>query len=348
MHYQLKADKYLVDIVVIRLLLIFLLVFYHSFAIYSNNWDYPYIYSPNIPLYYWLSVFSHGFQLEAMTFISGLIMGYIIKCHPDRLSFNGCILKKVKRILLPSLLFSIVYFLLFSEKDGPWDMAIYNIVIGCGHLWYLPMIFWCFVFIYIIEAKLKFSICFCLICVILLYFIPLQGYLPFRLGDVGNYLIYFYTGFLIMKYNMQSKVRIPVIYWLIAIAIYISGMILNNLILEIHVDNLLLKCLRVFFIKMLHLIDAVVIIIVIYSIANSSSVIRYINRHSRLIKLSTYCYGVYIYQQFILVFLYYHTSLPNIFGPVVLPWISCFLTICLCLFLCHYTLKTRVGRFLIG
>lgn len=26
-----------------------------------------------------------------------------------------------------------------------WYESMYEIIIGCGHLWYLPMIFWCFV-----------------------------------------------------------------------------------------------------------------------------------------------------------------------------------------------------------
>lgn len=40
---MLKNKKnYFVDVVIIRLSLIFLLVFYHSFAIYSRNWSSPF------------------------------------------------------------------------------------------------------------------------------------------------------------------------------------------------------------------------------------------------------------------------------------------------------------------
>jgi len=40
---MLKNKKnYFVDVVIIRLSLIFLLVFYHSFAIYSRNWVLPF------------------------------------------------------------------------------------------------------------------------------------------------------------------------------------------------------------------------------------------------------------------------------------------------------------------
>lgn len=149
---MLKNKKnYFVDVVIIRLSLIFLLVFYHSFAIYSRNWSSPFSFVPDISIYYWLSVCTHGFQLEAMTFISGLLLGYTIKRHPERLSFHGCVIKKIKRILLPCFIFSFIYFLIFNEKDMAWYESMYEIIIGCGHLWYLPMIFWCFVLLYYIE-----------------------------------------------------------------------------------------------------------------------------------------------------------------------------------------------------
>ena len=46
---MLKNKKnYFVDVVIIRLSLIFLLVFYHSFAIYSRNWSSPFSFVPDI------------------------------------------------------------------------------------------------------------------------------------------------------------------------------------------------------------------------------------------------------------------------------------------------------------
>lgn len=49
---MLKNKKnYFVDVVIIRLSLIFLLVFYHSFAIYSRNWSSPFSFLYRIYLY---------------------------------------------------------------------------------------------------------------------------------------------------------------------------------------------------------------------------------------------------------------------------------------------------------
>lgn len=140
------------DVVLIRLTLIFFLVFYHAFCPFTGAWIAP----PcedfhTIEVYKWLGLLTHNFRLESMVFISGLLFGYTLTLHPERLSFNSCIIKKVKRILLPSLLFSIVYYLLFYDLDVPLHSILLKLLNGCGHLWFLPMIFWCFVICYILE-----------------------------------------------------------------------------------------------------------------------------------------------------------------------------------------------------
>lgn len=62
---MLKNKKnYFVDVVIIRLSLIFLLVFYHSFAIYSRNWSSPFSFVPDISIYYWLLYVHMDFNLK--------------------------------------------------------------------------------------------------------------------------------------------------------------------------------------------------------------------------------------------------------------------------------------------
>lgn len=63
---------------------------------------------------------------------------------------------------------------------------------------------------------------------------------------------------------------------------------------------------------------------------------------------SAICYGVYIFQQFVLQFLYYKTSLPVLVGPYWLPWVGCVVTFVVSILLTRLMLKTRFGRFLIG
>lgn len=68
----------------------------------------------------------------------------------------------------------------------------------------------------------------------------------------------------------------------------------------------------------------------------------------KIITISSYCFGVYIFQQFILQFLYYKTNLPVAVGPYWLPWIGCLLTVFASILICVFFMRTKVGRYLIG
>lgn len=59
-------------------------------------------------------------------------------------------------------------------------------------------------------------------------------------------------------------------------------------------------------------------------------------------------YGVHIYQQFTLQILYYKTSLSQFVGLYWLPWIACVITFILVVIFSCLTLRTRLGRFLMG
>lgn len=140
------------DVVVIRLALIILLVLYHSFCIYTGAWKVPYDSFHKIVGYDWIGMLSHQFRLQGMVFISGLLFGYnMTKKEKKELHFLPFILLKAKRILLPCLFFGLIYYLLFYDLSVGWTTIVYRIMNGCGHLWFLPMIFWCFIITYILA-----------------------------------------------------------------------------------------------------------------------------------------------------------------------------------------------------
>lgn len=86
----------------------------------------------------------------------------------------------------------------------------------------------------------------------------------------------------------------------------------------------------------------------LYRIANIPKIQNKIDENRLLIKLSSYCYGVYIFQQFILKFLYYKSDMAQCINPYALPWVATVVTIALSLILTDLSLRTKVGRFLIG
>ena len=76
------------------------------------------------------------------------------------------------------------------------------------------------------------------------------------------------------------------------------------------------------------------------------SAVLWCNNHSlsnQYIKLGGYCFGVYIFQQFILQYLYYYTSLPLITG-LWLPWVGFVLALLVSFALTYIFKLTKIGK----
>lgn len=117
---------------------------------------------------------------------------------------------------------------------------------------------------------------------------------------------------------------------------------------KIEIDGLMPRIIIRVFMRIIHIISALSIIVGIYSIANRPKLVSMLNKHKSLITLSGYCYGVYVFHQFILMTIYYKIPTVDIIDPLILPWIGFAVTLILSLLFTHYTLRTRFGRFLIG
>lgn len=66
-----------------------------------------------------------------------------------------------------------------------------------------------------------------------------------------------------------------------------------------------------------------------------------------LISINSICFGIYIYQQFILKFIYYSTPLPQWTGTYLLLWVGCVITMITSIVLAKLTTKSKIGRKLI-
>ena len=188
--------KLLTDVCAIRLMLIILLVMYHAFAIFCGGWaplpDYP-----EINGYRWIGRTAYSFMLEAFVFISGYVYGYQINRNPQKLSFKTVISSKLKRLILPSVIFSTIYYLLFYDLAVPVSKIVYSILCGSGHMWFLPMLFWCFIFTHIAE-KTGFKHIHIIITAFIMAMISAAP-LPLRLSSAMYYFLFFYIGYLIKR-----------------------------------------------------------------------------------------------------------------------------------------------------
>lgn len=345
-----REKRILNEVIIIRFVLIFCLVLYHSFAPYGNAWTA--LTSELIYPYYWISKFSYSFFLGSFVFISGYLYA-----HADLIKgpqpFSVVIKKKGMRLILPSVIFSIIYLLIFGLKDGESiPQALYTIIEGRGHMWFLPMLFWLFLAMELIKRiRLKPSI---IIFVVLLLSIGVIFPLPLRMNFACYYLIFFYLGYntrSIFKRFLQTlgggNVQvISLLVWLVMF-VCVESIELYNSSHNLSQGPVVSK------------ISTVLIIYgrITYTLAGSifiyTMALKFINKYhfsisDRLVKISALCFGIYLYQQFILIYLYYHTDFVNNTGILAAPWLGFLITLFFSTVLSYLTMQTRLGRALIG
>lgn len=236
---------------------------------------------------------------------------------------------------------------MFFEYKSIGDF-LYTILNGAGHLWFLPMLFWCFL-IGLLVQKIKIRSWMkyiWLVLIALISYLPL----PLRLGSTMYYFLFFYGGIIIyqMKETILVKLnnRILIVLWICFISAFVGLTIVQNQIAQIEFDGIIMKAILLSLDKVCRIFYSTLGLFALYCTS-----LFFIECHqipNWLAKISKYCFGVYLFQQFILQLLYYNTSIPVDLGPYVLPWFGFVVTIILSLFLSWITSKTRVGRFLIG
>ena len=340
--YKIRLD----EITIMRAILALLIVFMHSFTCYNGGWAEPKGFI-QIPLYKWLSRFSFAFTLQGFVFISGYLFAFQRITLNREEKFKKLIYNKFKRLIIPSIIFSVVYFVVFYEYKGVLR-AVYEIINGCGHMWYLPMLFWCFIgawFLLQLNIADRWKLLF-LMLINLIAIYPL----PFQLSRTANFLVYFYGGYLTYKHRHLLLRRLNLnnllVFWIIFLVTFIVLRQFRD-VLEVAssvstLKSLLNKIISRFF-------------GFIYSwtglLAFYATAILYIKKHqlSKLIQCVATCsFGIYLFQQFILQFLYYKTDFSSLVGPYWLPWCGFVFTMVLSFLLSFLLLKTKVGRFLIG
>ncbi len=289
-------------------------------------------------------------RIQALIFISGYLLGYTSKRKNDALQFKSCVVKKVKRLLLPSIVFSILYFMLFYDSTGPLLNTGYSILNGCGHMWFLPMLFWCFVGVWLTE-EYRVNPLLTLIVALGLSILPCPT-LPFRINSTFTYFIYFYVGFGLQRgyfdFLKPRKTLIPILVLSGIYVVFFYLFVILNWKCNIGgVNSIFMKVISLSFTKTISAIMSLSGLFAAFYSAHFFVIGKY-KLPDWMIKVSTYCYGVYICQQFILQYIYYHTPLAAIVGVTALPWIALIITLFASLFITHLMLRTKTGRFLIG
>lgn len=337
------------EVAIIRPTLILLLVTYHSFAPWCGSWSEFEGFVPN-ESYKLIARLAYSFMLPMFVFISGYVWSYQRESLNKIETFENLLKKKLKRLYVPSLIFSTLYIIAFDFKrfggGGNYISLIKDISSGYAHLWFLPMLLWCFMISYpIINIKTKLYQC---VVVFVLWFLSVFDF-PLQLSSAFYFLLYFFIG-----YNYRNFARKVinitslniVILWLIYAIVYISMTLLNRYVISYFdvesVDSSIVFNCFYNFIRTSYGIIGVVAMFM-----SARFIISRWNVPSMFIMIGDYCMGVYIFQQFVLHYLYYCTELPLLLGSDLLPWIALIITIALSLLLSIVLRSTYWGRQLV-
>lgn len=373
--------RLLYEISIIRPLIIFLLVVYHSLCVFTGGWTPPEG-VPSNATYWWLGHLISGFRIETIAFVGGYVFCYQCFELGRRKGFFGFLWKKFKRLIIPCFVFGTVYFLLFRFNPDrfSWRVAFWRVANGIEHLWFLPMLFWCFLACWLLDRLLAWlyerhrawflPVGWVLLVVLAgLSLLRISG-LKMGLSRAPYFLFYFYLGYwlrMMVGRREQRGLRpgrgkgaalLFVLLW----ALYFLSLLMHLQATHLTLPGCSFQCphwLRGYSRLALHLLafaHTTLGILALYA-----TVTYWLGRHRTresqpspfLRECSRLCYGVYVFHMFFMKPIYYNTLFPQWCcasgaGVWLMPWTVLVVTLALGVLCTWLLLKTRVGRFLIG
>ena len=233
------SKKILYEVSIIRPLVILLLVVMHSFSMYGGGWELPKG-MEIVVTYKWFVKFIVGFRIETIALVAGYVFAYQSIDLGRKYDIFPFIIKKFKRLIIPAIFFGFIYFFLFLYKKEIFSSRefILSLVSGIGHLWFLPMLFWCFLFLCFI-GKHDFQNKWLFIILAFLSIIPIPFEIPLGLQRVFHFLFYCYGGYLlyanrILIYNKFLNKRTIIL----LCVLYILLVVINTeFIISLNIDN---------------------------------------------------------------------------------------------------------------
>lgn len=344
--------KLLYEVSIIRPLVIFLLVVLHAFAFYSGAWDKPDCIG-EVPAYFWFCQFVQGFRIETIALIAGYVFAFQSIDLGKKYAFGGFIWKKFKRLIIPCIIFSLAYYFLFLFDRETFQLVpfLINILSGSGHLWFLPMLFWCFLAIWTID-RYRLSSWWLLVLLALASIMPIP-YIPFGLHRLPHFLFYCYFGYTLYEHRPQVIGRLMnaksiCLLWGVYILLTIANVLFVVPNLDFTTEPFMTKLGWYMLSGSTKFIISCSGILALYLMVNQLTTREGYVPPTWVIDASKVCYGVYVYHQFMYVWLYDYTMLPQWAGTYWLPWAAFAITITVSYGLTRLTLLTRTGRFLIG
>lgn len=367
--------KLLYEISVIRPLIIFLLVVYHSLCVFTGGWNPPQG-VPSNAFYWWMGRLISGFRIETIAFVGGYVFCYQCVELARRQGFFSFVWKKFKRLIIPCFLFGIVYYFLYRFNPARFsvNVAFWRVANGIGHLWFLPMLFWCFLAGWLLDRLIAilarwgrtWQLVAASVLLVALAVLSLCRFSGLRMGltRAPYFLFYFYLGYFLRfvagdSRRWAARGGLVTLLWVLYAVFILVRLQMSTL----RLPGFAFECphwLRGASLTTLHLVNLAHTALGI--LALYASVSLWLSRHRTaesaqpgtfLRECSRQCYGVYVLHMFFMQYIYFFSPFPawccgSALGVWLMPWLVLAVTLLLSVASTTLLLKTRFGQFLIG
>lgn len=293
--------------------------------------------------------FVYGYHLTLFVALAGYLYAYGKFKREKEQSSILFFKNKFNRLIVPSLFFGILYCMLLpNDANESFWVSILN---GVGHLWFLPMLFMCFVILRQFEWYVIKYPYFILLISLLAYFIHFTGfYVPVigkMISNTFQFFLFFYIGYLFYFHKRKwEKLKMHSSLVLIFLSVYIISLFIPSP--EFHFTNISIN--KFFQLEIGLLIQLIRAFIGVFTIL---LFVKFMNDNKwldwKLInQLNIWSMGIYIFHQFIMRYiLFYHTETINNLNADTLPLMLFVVALCLSVLLTLMFGKIRYLRKLI-
>ncbi len=324
----------------IKAILMLIIVLYHSAVIFAAGGWGPYPRVDEAPLVGYLAEWMNSWHIYAFTLISGYIFYYIKYEKGGYQKYVAFLGNKALRLLVPYVFIATIWVVPIYAYFWGTSKIISKFVLGSSpsQLWFLLMLFWVFAIFWLISniANKKPLIGFAIVCIAYGLGLFAPSYFCFNIGL--QYLLFFYIGFVMRKYELGNKVfyKIPSIVYL---AVDIGLFTLCKL-LEMRGGNYI-KLMTLGCTVLLQIVGALGTFILLQRLVNrflsKNKVIDFFGKHSMVIYL--------VHQQLI----YFTIGWFNgVVPPILLIIINFIFSLTISTVFAVLMSKTKFTRFLVG
>ena len=248
--------------------------------------------------------------------------------------------KKAKRLLIPYAFIAIIWVIPVYIYFWGTEDVITKFVLGTSpsQLWFLLMLFWVFLLFWPISkiADEKPILGTLIVCILFCLGVVAPNY--FCINSGLQYILYFYLGFLIRKYDLGNRILYKIqsiFYILLNVMLFIAVQFIKKY--DSIIFSLLSLALNVF----LHTISSVGIFVLLQKLVN-----RYLQNNKVLIFFLKHSMVIYLVHQQLIYFSigWFNAIVP----PIALVLINFAFAITISTIFSYLMSKTKVTRFLVG